>query len=75
MMDEKSVKTVLEAVGYLENIVLIENGSLDSCMKEIGEQKGGFIGTHLTGPAGSLLPALFIYSTVRFYALLEDWSH
>ena len=59
MMDKKSVKKVLETVEKLENIGLIEKGSLDRSMKEIKEQKGGFIGTLLAGLAGSLLPALF----------------
>ena len=49
----------METVEILENIGLIEKGSLDRSMKEIKEQTGGFIGTLLAGLAGSLLPALF----------------
>ena len=57
-MDKKTVDKILHAVGSLEKLGVIEEGSLKQAMKEMGEQRGGFIGTLLATLAGSLLPAL-----------------
>ena len=58
LMDKKTVDKILHAVGSLEKLGVIEEGSLKQSMKEMGEQRGGFIGTLLATLAGSLLPAL-----------------
>ena len=57
-MDKKTVDKILHAVGSLEKLGVIEEGSLKQSMKEMGEQRGGFIGTLLATLAGSILPAL-----------------
>ena len=58
LMDKRTVDKILHAVGSLEILCVIEEGSLKQSMKEMGEQRGGFIGTLLATLAGSLLPAL-----------------
>ena len=58
LMNKKTIDKILHAVGSLEKLGVIEEGSLKQSMKEMGEQRGGFIGTLLATLAGSLLPAL-----------------
>ena len=58
LLNKKTVEKILHAVGNLEKLGVVEEGSLKQSMKEMGEQRGGFIGTLLATLAGSLLPAL-----------------
>ena len=57
-MDKKAVDKFLHAVDSVENIGVIEKGSLKQSMNEMEGQRRRFIGTLLTTLAGSLLPAL-----------------
>lgn len=57
-MNKQSIKQVLESIGELEELGIVEKDSVNKTIKEINSQNGGFIGTLLAGLAGSVLPEL-----------------
>ena len=58
LLNQESVKNILNTMASLESKGLIQKGSLDGAMKDIESQRGGFLGTLLAGLAAPLISSI-----------------